>query len=74
MNSNTIEESVGKMKDANGAAVHRGNLMDILSKARAIKASDLHISVGRPIFLRLNGGLRFADAPLSAAGASSTVK
>jgi len=71
MNSNTIEESVGKTKDANGATVHRGKLMEILSKARAIKASDLHISVGRPIFLRLNGGLRFADAPLSAAETKS---
>ena len=71
MNSNKNEEFAGNTKEANGAPVHRGKLMKILSKAREIKASDLHISVGRPIFLRLNGGLRFADAALSAAETES---
>jgi twitching motility protein PilT len=67
MNSSMIEQPDGNMDPVGGAPVQHGKLMDILSKARAIKASDLHITVGRPIFLRLNGGLRFADESLSAA-------
>lgn len=67
MNSNIIDQPDENMVNAGSLSAQHGKLMDILSKARAIKASDLHISVGRPIFLRLNGGLRFADAVLSAA-------
>lgn len=62
-----MESSGEKLKTMSEDPAPHGKLMEILSKARAIRASDLHISVGRPIFLRLNGGLRFADAALSAA-------
>ncbi len=41
-------------------------LVDLLAKARALGASDLHVSVGRPVFLRLNGSLRFANLALTA--------
>jgi len=39
-------------------------LIEMLKKAREIGASDLHVCTDRPLFLRLNGSLRFASNPL----------